>query len=116
MIRRPPRSTLFPYTTLFRSAPDPVRDVQLLRRAAGRLGIGSAAAAAAEASGLIELRDRVRFRHPVVRSAVYRSATPAERREGPRALSHPPPPEVDPDPRAWPRPRAPRRPHEDLPR
>src|SRR5689334_23807955 len=23
MIRRPPRSTLFPYTTLFRSAPDP---------------------------------------------------------------------------------------------
>src|SRR3712207_8492765 len=25
MIRRPPRSTLFPYTTLFRSAPAPVR-------------------------------------------------------------------------------------------
>src|SRR5471032_1919260 len=24
MIRRPPRSTLFPYTTLFRSRPDPV--------------------------------------------------------------------------------------------
>src|SRR3712207_8654089 len=24
MIRRPPRSTLFPYTTLFRSSPDPV--------------------------------------------------------------------------------------------
>src|SRR3712207_6998005 len=26
MIRRPPRSTLFPYTTLFRSTPDPGRD------------------------------------------------------------------------------------------
>src|SRR2546430_7948974 len=26
MIRRPPRSTLFPYTTLFRSAPARVRD------------------------------------------------------------------------------------------
>src|SRR2546422_6427901 len=25
MIRRPPRSTLFPYTTLFRSRPDPDR-------------------------------------------------------------------------------------------
>src|SRR3989475_12512999 len=25
MIRRPPRSTLFPYTTLFRSAPTPAR-------------------------------------------------------------------------------------------
>src|SRR2546426_6937085 len=26
MIRRPPRSTLFPYTTLFRSAPDACRE------------------------------------------------------------------------------------------
>src|SRR3712207_8544217 len=26
MIRRPPRSTLFPYTTLFRSPPDDLRD------------------------------------------------------------------------------------------
>src|SRR3989442_7592724 len=26
MIRRPPRSTLFPYTTLFRSGPDPGSD------------------------------------------------------------------------------------------
>src|SRR3712207_7086092 len=26
MIRRPPRSTLFPYTTLFRSAPQPARN------------------------------------------------------------------------------------------
>src|SRR3712207_8391350 len=33
MIRRPPRSTLFPYTTLFRSAPLPTHPV-----AAGRLG------------------------------------------------------------------------------
>src|SRR3712207_6893879 len=28
MIRRPPRSTLFPYTTLFRSQPDPERPVR----------------------------------------------------------------------------------------
>src|SRR3712207_7043710 len=28
MIRRPPRSTLFPYTTLFRSASDNFRDLQ----------------------------------------------------------------------------------------
>src|SRR2546429_2239912 len=34
MIRRPPRSTLFPYTTLFRSSPAPgsVRCLQLLGR------------------------------------------------------------------------------------
>src|SRR3712207_6924401 len=69
MIRRPPRSTLFPYTTLFRS------------------GVGTEAAAAAEASGLIELGERVRFRHPLVRSAIYRSADRAERREVHRALA-----------------------------
>src|SRR3712207_8375542 len=32
MIRRPPRSTLFPYTTLFRSAGRARRDDHLLRR------------------------------------------------------------------------------------
>src|SRR6266850_933717 len=31
MIRRPPRSTLFPYTTLFRSFPSTVRDLSSLR-------------------------------------------------------------------------------------
>src|SRR3712207_7620450 len=31
MIRRPPRSTLFPYTTLFRSSPCPKRSVGRLR-------------------------------------------------------------------------------------
>src|SRR5258708_19219479 len=45
MIRRPPRSTLFPYTTLFRShwrraldAADPVGKVPGRRRATGREG------------------------------------------------------------------------------
>src|SRR2546425_6265558 len=33
MIRRPPRSTLFPYTTLFRSALDSASECRLLRRA-----------------------------------------------------------------------------------
>src|SRR3712207_7947380 len=34
MIRRPPRSTLFPYTTLFRSGSDPLARRQQLERAA----------------------------------------------------------------------------------
>src|SRR5258707_2904572 len=38
MIRRPPRSTLFPYTTLFRSLAGPKADVEV------GLGIGEAAA------------------------------------------------------------------------
>src|SRR6266536_3606104 len=32
MIRRPPRSTLFPYTTLFRSCPDPLLDSEFNTR------------------------------------------------------------------------------------
>ncbi|MET0765248.1 MAG: AAA family ATPase, partial [Blastococcus sp.] len=86
---------------LLTAAADPVGDVPLLWRAAERLGIGPDAAVAAEASGLIELRDRVRFRHPLVRSAVYRSATPVERRDVHRALAHVTDREVDPDRRAW---------------
>src|SRR5687768_17723034 len=39
MIRRPPRSTLFPYTTLFRSAAGPERQ-RLSRRGAGRGELG----------------------------------------------------------------------------
>src|SRR3712207_9461001 len=37
MIRRPPRSTLFPYTTLFRSDPD-YSDARLLKRIETALG------------------------------------------------------------------------------
>src|SRR3712207_7384271 len=44
MIRRPPRSTLFPYTTLFRSpvlvVPEPRRGPRLRRDAGGRSGPG----------------------------------------------------------------------------
>src|SRR2546426_11663317 len=38
MIRRPPRSTLFPYTTLFRSHPQRDRDGRLTHSAADRRG------------------------------------------------------------------------------
>ena len=62
---------------LLAAAAEPVGDVTLLWRAAERLGIGADAAAPAEAAGLIELGARVRFRHPLVRSAAYRAAAPA---------------------------------------
>ncbi|MFJ9444958.1 ATP-binding protein [Kitasatospora sp. NPDC101235] len=86
---------------LLAAAAEPVGDVPLLRRVAERLGLGADAAGAAEASGLVEFGTRVRFRHPLVRSAVYRAADPALRRDVHRALAEATDPAVDSDRRAW---------------
>jgi DNA-binding CsgD family transcriptional regulator len=80
---------------------EPIGDPALLRRAAAELGIPIEAAAPAEADELLELRARVTFRHPLLRSAIYGSASPSERREAHRALGAATDPEADPDRRAW---------------
>src|SRR5690349_11861364 len=69
------------------AAAEPVGDASLLWRAAERLGIGGEAGRPAEADGLIELGARVRFPHPLVRSAVYRASDPSDRRDVHRALA-----------------------------
>ena len=86
---------------LLTAAVEPVGDLTLLWRALERLGIGPGAAAPAQAAGLVELGTRVRFRHPLVRSASWRSAQAAELREVHRALAEVTDPEQDPDRRAW---------------
>jgi DNA-binding CsgD family transcriptional regulator/tetratricopeptide (TPR) repeat protein len=86
---------------LLLAATEPLGDAVLVWRAAERLGIETAAADAAESEGLVELGGRVRFRHPLVRSAIYSSASPHERREVHRALAQATDPAVDPDRRAW---------------
>jgi len=86
---------------LLAAAAEPVGDVPQLWRAAERLGIGDGAAAPAEAAGLIELGVRVRFRHPLVRSATYRAATSSQRQEIHRALAEVTDTQADPDRRAW---------------
>ena len=58
------------------AAAEPTGDPVLVWRAAGRLGIGMEAAAPAEAEGLLTIGARVTFRHPLVRSAAYRAASP----------------------------------------
>jgi DNA-binding CsgD family transcriptional regulator len=81
------------------AAGDPVGDPVLVWRAAGRLGIGGRAAA--DTDGLLTIGVRVTFRHPLVRSAVYRAASPEDRQAVHRALADASDPDVDPDRRAW---------------
>ncbi|MGW5360620.1 helix-turn-helix transcriptional regulator [Actinopolymorpha pittospori] len=83
------------------AAAEPVGDVTLLTRAAELLGIDAAAAAPAEAAGLITIGTRARFRHPLVRSAAYRVAAPQDRQNVHRALADTTDPHSDPDRRAW---------------
>ena len=83
------------------AAAEPIGDPVLLWRAAERLGIGTQAAGPAAEAGLLEVGARVLFRHPLVRSAAYRSASPQERRAVHGALAEVTDPELDPDRLAW---------------
>ncbi|HEY2267616.1 MAG TPA: AAA family ATPase [Streptosporangiaceae bacterium] len=83
------------------AAADPTGDRSLVWRAAGRLGIPVQAAAPAVEARLVEFGTGVRFRHPLVRSAAYRSAATADRQQMHAALAEVTDPRADPDRRAW---------------
>ncbi|MEW2574273.1 AAA family ATPase [Streptomyces sp. NPDC047070] len=99
---------------LLAAAAEPLGDAPLLRRVAERLDIAPDAAAAAEAAGLIEFGTRVRFRHPLVRSAAYRGADPTVRRDVHRALAEVTDAVLDSDRQAWHRAHAALDPDEEL--
>jgi DNA-binding CsgD family transcriptional regulator len=96
------------------AAAEPVGDPALLWRAAGRLGVGGAVLEPAERSGLLEVGVRVRFRHPLVRSAVYRSASGQERQRVHGVLAEVTDATLEPDRRAWHRAQATPGPDEDV--
>jgi len=83
------------------AAAEPTGDPALLWRAVERLEITAAVLEPAGSAGLVELGARVRFRHPLVRSAIYRAATPGDRRRAHQALADATDAELDPDRRAW---------------
>jgi DNA-binding CsgD family transcriptional regulator len=83
------------------AAAEPVGDPLLVWRAAERLGIAFSAATADGTGGLLAIDERVTFLHPLVRSAVYRSAPLQERQAVHLALAEVTDPQVDPDRRAW---------------
>jgi DNA-binding CsgD family transcriptional regulator len=81
------------------AAAEPVGDPGIVRHAAERLGMNVAAAHTTD--GLLTIEESVKFRHPLVRSAVYRSAPADQRRNVHLALANATDGEVDPDRRAW---------------
>jgi len=83
------------------AAADGLGEPMTVWRAAESLAISGEAAAPAADAALLDIDTRVRFRHPLVRSAVYAAATPPERRAAHRALADATDPERDPDRRVW---------------
>ena len=98
---------------LLLAAAEPHGDPSLVWRAAGRLGIPVQAAAPAVDAGLVEFGGRVRFRHPLLRSASYRAASVADRQAVHGALAEATDPEAAPEHRAWHRAQAVAGPDED---
>ena len=96
------------------AAAEPLGDPTLLWRACERLSISPEAADAAILEGLLAIDHRVTFRHPLVRSAVYRTASPVDRRNVHQALADVTEPDVDPDRRAWHRAQATSGPDEEV--
>ncbi|MFI6096255.1 AAA family ATPase [Lentzea sp. NPDC051213] len=94
---------------------EPTGEPRLLWAAAGELGIDvTTAAAEAEGSGLVGISTRVRFCHPLARSAVYLAAEPAQRQRVHLALAAVTDPEADPDRRVWHRAQAGTGPDDDV--
>src|SRR5580700_10312418 len=96
------------------AAAEPAGGPALVWRAAERLGIGAEAAWPAADAGLLTIGERVMFRHPLVRSAVYRAAPAPDRRAAHQALAGATDPRADPDRRAWHRAQATPGPDEDV--
>ncbi len=86
---------------LLLAAAEPVGDPALMWRAATKLGVPSTALEPAAGTELLDVGPQVRFRHPLVRSAVYRSASDDERRSAHGVLADATDAELEPDRRAW---------------
>jgi DNA-binding CsgD family transcriptional regulator len=99
---------------LLLAAAEPLGDAALLLRAADSVGVGATALGPAQDDALLEIGTAVRFRHPLVRSAAYRAASPEDRRAVHQALADVTDPDGDADRRAWHRALAAAEPDEDV--
>ncbi len=88
-------------TLLAVAAADPTGDPALVAKAAGQLGTGLEAGEATDTQRLVSWQPRVKFRHPLIRSAAYYAAPAGTRRRVHAALAAVTDPDADPDRRAW---------------
>lgn len=110
ILQLPPDTRLL----ILAAAAEPLGDPVLLQRAAEMLDVDIASSDPAVEAGLIQLRSRVEFAHPLVRSAAYRAAAADDRRRVHRALARATDADKDPDRHAWHRARATSGPDEDV--
>ncbi len=96
------------------AAAEPSGDPRSIWAACEHLGIPADAARAAIAAGLLDPGTQSRFRHPLVRSVVYKDASPVDRRLVHGALAEAMDPELNPDRRAWHRAQATQGPDDDV--
>jgi DNA-binding CsgD family transcriptional regulator len=96
------------------AAADPLGDPALIGRAAKQLEIPESATELVKAEGLLQIGARAVFRHPLLRSAIYRSARGDERRDAHRALAQATDSQIDADYRAWHRAQAASTPDEEI--
>ena len=99
---------------LLLAAADPTGEPALLVRASEDIGLAISELSPAETDGLVELGVQVTFRHPLLRSAIYRAAAADDRRAAHGALAAATDPAFDPDRRAWHRAHAMAQPDEDV--
>jgi DNA-binding CsgD family transcriptional regulator len=99
---------------LLLASADPTGEPALLVRSSHEIGVPIHELSPAEADGLVELGAQVTFRHPLLRSAIYRAAPPEDRRAAHQALAAATDPEFDPDRRVWHRAHAIGEPNEDI--
>jgi DNA-binding CsgD family transcriptional regulator len=83
------------------AAAEPLGDPVILQRALEVLEIDGTALEPAIEADLLSIGTRVRFAHPLARSAAYRICTTADRRRVHRSLAEVTDPQTDPDRRAW---------------
>src|SRR3954447_19202191 len=96
------------------AAAEPLGDAGLVLRAGRTVALEPDALAPAETAELLSFGERVRFLHPLVRSAVYRGASRASRQQAHEALAEVSDPDADGDRRAWHRALATAAPDEDI--